>query len=332
MKTTSVMIQNLCVPCYNHCRYCLLSWSGDTVGVDWQRGVRLADRYRHEISTQAADIAVRFSFGYSMEHPDLKEAIDTLNRFSSPFADFLQCDGMRMRDDVECRALMAQLSACGIKQLNFTFYGLPDYHDCFAGRSGDFALLVRMMNAAKEEGIPYDISIPITTENIEQVEELVDSLGQIGSAQIRLFIPHEEGRGKSLRNVRLSGSDLLCLSPEMRALLNSNVYKEEREWLRQPYPVEEKRQIIISFRSDNIEDYEKRSALSVIREIEALDEVYYSAFPSFEELSALYGALDGDRLFSRRDLYGHYRSLYAQAHKITVYDVTDERQSGSRRY
>ena len=26
MKTTSLNILNLCVPCYNHCRYCLLSW------------------------------------------------------------------------------------------------------------------------------------------------------------------------------------------------------------------------------------------------------------------------------------------------------------------
>ena len=37
MKTESVLLQTLCVPCACRCRYCLLSWDGKTVGADWAR-------------------------------------------------------------------------------------------------------------------------------------------------------------------------------------------------------------------------------------------------------------------------------------------------------
>ena len=85
-------------------------------------------------------------------------------------------------------------------------------------------------------------------------------------------------------------------------------------------------------RQDNIEDYEKRSALDLLREIEALDDRYYGAFPSFGELAADYGDAAGEKLYGIRDLYHRYRRLYARDHSLELYDVTDERQSGSRRF
>lgn len=123
------------------------------------------------------------------------------------------------------------------------------------------------------------------------------------------------------------------LSPESLSLLNGNIYRPESEWLSDPAPVQESnRLVIVSLRTDNIDNYEKRDALSVVEEIEALDEDYYSAFPTFDELAEKYGDPEGDRLYRIRDLYHHYRSLFAEDHKLDIYDVTDERQSGSRRY
>ena len=72
--------------------------------------------------------------------------------------------------------------------------------------------------------------------------------------------------------------------------------------------------------------------MSVLEEIEALDQEYYSAFPTFAELAEKYGDSEGKRLYRVRDMYHHYRSQYALEHKLDLYDVTDERQSGSRRY
>ena len=84
----------------------------------------------------------------------------------------------------------------GIKSLNFTAYGLRDYHDRFAGRKGDFDLLLRMMNASCEAGIPFTTGVPITKENIQTIDELVTILKEAGNRKISLFVPHEEGQEK----------------------------------------------------------------------------------------------------------------------------------------
>ena len=164
MKTTSVMIQSLCVPCHNHCRYCLLSWNGVVEGAPWSRAIHTAERYLNELRDQG--IKCSFSFGYSMEHHDLRNALRTLRRLGSPTAHFLQCDGMRMRNEEECHALMEMLVEEGVEQLSFTVYGLKEYHDRFAGRAKDFELLLRMMKASR---IPFATRIPLTRENITQM-------------------------------------------------------------------------------------------------------------------------------------------------------------------
>jgi len=292
----------------------------------------LAERFLDELRKQQPEITGGFSFGYSMEHPDLKGVVRTLRRLGGPTADFLQCDGMRMRSEAECMELMHMLRGEGIRQLNFTFYGLSDYHDRFAGRKGDFELLMRMMRAAKALRLPFTTGIPLTAENLHEVDRLVSILQEIESDRVFLTVPHEEGRGKLLRDVRLSLPGFLGLSAETQKLLNREIYRTERDWLQESEPVRDRqRTILISLRADNIDAYETRSVSSVIREIEALDESYYAAFPGFQELAERYGDFHGEKLYRIRDLFYHYRAQYAREHDIQVYDVTDERQSGSRR-
>ncbi len=333
MKTESVLIQSLCVPCMDHCRYCLLSWNGSAEGAPWERSVRLAERWLGELREQRPEIRASFAFGYSMEHPDLRNAIRTLRRLSSPMAEFLQCDGMKMRDEAECGELMVLLREEGIRQLNFTLYGLPEYHDRFAGRKGDHALILRMMQAAGHAGIPFDAGIPLTAENAGQIDKLTSCLYGAGCEKIHLFIPHEEGRGKMLAAIRCRKQDIEKLSPASQALLNGRIFRTEAEWLKAAEPLhEERRMILLSLRANNMERYEEMDALSALQETEALDDAYYAAFPAFAELAEMYGDPEGDRLYRFRDLFAYYRKCFAAERGIRVYDVTDERSSGSRRY
>ena len=333
MKTTSVLVQSLCVPCFNRCRYCLLSWNGTVEGAGWEESVPIAERFLREFREQLPDINCSFAFGYSMEHPQLREAIRTLRRLGSPTASFLQCDGMKMRGDDECLELIGMLLEEGIQQLNFTVYGLPDYHDRFAGRKGDYELILRMMKAAEKKGLSFSSGIPLTTENISQIDTLVKELQSRGCGSIQLFVPHEEGRGKQLSPVRLDLKSFLQLSPASQALLNRRIYRTEGEWLEASEPIrDQQRMILLSLRPDNIAEYAERGAVSVLREIEALDDSYYSVFPAFDELAAAYGDPRGGKLYRIRDLHYHYRTRYLRDHKIQVYDVADERQSGSRRF
>ena len=333
METESILIQTLCVPCACRCRYCLLSWDGKTTGAAWERSVRFAERFKERLLEERPGLGFSFSFGYSMEHPDLKGALRVLKKIGSPQAEYLQCDGMRMRNEKECAELMELLSSEGAGRLNFTFYGLEQYHDAFAGRKGEFANILRMMKAASEEGLELSAGIALTSENANQVDRLIDILNKTAElSRIFLFIPHEEGRGASIADIRFTEEDEKKLSGESLALLSREIFKTEGEWIREGFPVETKRTLIISLREDNMERYESMDPLDIVKEIEALDEAYYGSFPSLAELAKTYGDPEGKRYYRQRDLFHHYRKLYAVEHSVSVYDVTDERQSGSRRY
>ena len=69
-----------------------------------------------------------------------------------------------------------------------------------------------------------------------------------------------------------------------------------------------------------------------LRRVEALDEAYYNAIPPLEQLADLYGDPDGDALYRQRDLFHRYQRRYIREHGLALYDVTDERQSGGRRF
>ena len=333
MKTKAVMLQDLCVPCACRCRYCLLSWDGKPIGIPWERGVSFARRFREELLRERPELRFDFSFGPSMEHPDLPGALVTLRELGSPQAEFLQCDGMKMRDEAECAALAEMLAERGVKHLNFTFYGLEGYHDRFAGRRGDHALLLRMMRAAEDAGLGLSAGIALTKESAPQAEELVGLLNfAVPRAKVRLFIPHGEGRGALIEAIRLDESGLELIPKEARSLLNREVYRPEREWVSGGFYKEEtERSVIVSLRADNIDMYERMTAGEIVSEAEALDDAYYAAFPPFHELAAKYGEPDGGLLFSRRDLFHHYRRLFKKERGFDIYDVTDERQTGSRR-
>ena len=170
------MVQNLCVPCSCRCRYCLLSWDGRPAGISWERSASFARRFINEVRSSHPEISTSFTFGYSMDHPHLREAITFLKEIGSPQAQFLQCDGMRMRNEAECDDLMRVLKEEGVQDLNFTFYGQKEYHDRFASRKGDYDLLMRMIRAALSHGLQVSAGIPLTAENISQVDVLTEDL------------------------------------------------------------------------------------------------------------------------------------------------------------
>ena len=333
METKSVMLQTLCVPCACRCRYCLLQWDGKTVGADYDRSKKLAERFYAWIRQERPELTFHFSFGYSMEHPCLLEAIDFMNRIGSVSGKLLQCDGLAFREEGALKDWLAGVKDHGVEGLNFTFYGTEAYHDRFAGRKGDHAHLLRMVSQAARMGLNVSAIVPLTQENIGQTDELIDGLEAHGAKDVRLFIPHREGRGASLESVRLSLDDLSRLSGSAKAKSNRKVYQTEAEWCKIGGGEPEKgRMLIISLTGENLERLEQTPFSEIIAEVEALDDAYYAAFPSFEELLNRYGDRAGDKLYSGRDLFHRCRQQYAREFGIEVYDVTDERQSGSRRY
>lgn len=332
MQTVSINVMNLCVPCENRCRYCLLSYDGRVNGVDYKRSERYAKYFYEWLKENRQDLSFLFGFGYSMEHPELLSAIDFCQSIGSATGEFLQFDGMRFRTDEELEALLRQLKAHGIKLIDLTFYGTESYHDRFAARAGDYRLMINTLRQANRVGLDVTVSIPITHENAAQMDELIAELEQYHTQRIACFVPHSEGRGRLLDSVRFSKEDYEKLNENVRKRINANRFKTEKEWLQSGFPVNEKRVLTVTLTPENVDSFEGMSFEETIAYLEKLDDDYYSAIPTVEELAKIYGDPDGERYYSARDLYLNYQRRYIADHGIEIYDINDERQCFSRRF
>ena len=332
MKTVSINVMNLCVPCENRCRYCLLSYDGKTGGVDYKRSEAYAKRFYEWLRKNRPDLSFLFGFGYSMEHPDLLGAIDFCRSIGSATGEFLQFDGMKFRTSEELEALLRQLQAHGIKLIDLTFYGTENYHDRFAARVGDYRLMTDTLAQANRIGLDVTVSIPITHENAQQLDALIGELEQYRTQRIVCFVPHSEGRGRLLEPVRFSAADYESLSGYVRARINRNRFKTEGEWLQCGFPVNEKRVLTVTLTQKNIAFFEGQSFEETIAYLEKLDDDYYSAIPTVEELAKIYGKPNGDRYYSAQDLYLSYQRRYIADNHIQIHDINDERQCFSRRF
>ena len=332
MKTVSINVMNLCVPCENRCRYCLLSYDGRVNGVEYKRSEAYAQRFYEWLRENRPDLSFLFGFGYSMEHPNLLEAIDFCRSIGSATGEFLQFDGMKFRTDTELEELLHQLQGHGIELIDLTFYGTESYHDRFAARAGDYRLMINTLKQANRVGLDVTVSIPITHENAPQLDELIAELEQYRTQRISCFVPHSEGRGRLLDPIRFSKADYKKLSENVRKRINTNRFKTEKEWLQSGFPVNEKRVLTVTLRPENIDFFEGQTFEETIAYLEKLDDDYYATIPTVEELAKTYGDPDGERYYSARDLYMNYQRRYIADNRIEIYDLNDERQCFSRRF
>lgn len=331
VKTKSINIQNLCIPCYNHCKYCLLSWSGKCLGIDYDRSVRYAKAFYEWLKKEHSEIDFMYSFGYSMEHPKLIESIKFMQETGSPSGEFLQLDGMKMRSKTELQDLFENLKAAGIKLVDFTFYGTKDYHDKFAGRQGDFEFMMNSLESALQYGIEAEVGIPVTKENLQQLEELVE-LFSAKTDRLFLFTPHSAGRGIHLLSSKMTADDYDALDDNIKKYFNRKNSRTPQEWLHNPPEEYQNRALRLSLLPENIELLEKQSFEEILRRLEEMDETYYKQVPSFQELLKMYADSSDQHLYSQKDLNLIYSKRYIKEHQLCVYNVNDERFHGSIRY
>ena len=333
MQTTSIQVMNLCVSCENRCRYCLLSYDGKINGVPYEQSQDYARWFHGWLQENRPELSFVFGFGYSMDHPDLLCAIDFLRRIASPTGEFLQFDGMRFRNEKEIRELLKNLLAHGIRLIDLTFYGTEDYHDRFAARRGDYRYMMEILKIANETGLPVHVSIPINHENAGQMEELLSALHARQTQGIRLFVPHGEGRGETLEDIRFSAQDDALLSQAAKAYFPSNRFRPEKDWLQETeLPVFEKRALAVTLTKDNVDFFEKLPFDETIAYLEKLDEDYHAALPDFRALGRLYGDASGEKFYSYRDLLMKYQRQHIRENHLHLHDVHDERQCFIRRY
>ena len=331
MKTVAINVMNLCVPCENRCRYCLLSYDGNLTGVDYKRSEQYAGRFYQWLRKNRPELSFLFGFGYSMEHSDLTAAITFCQSTGSVTGEFLQFNGMKFRTEEALRQLLQNLKDRGIKLIDLTFYGTEAYHDRFAARSGDFRLMMDTLRVANQVGLDVTVGIPITSENANQMEALLTELEKYHTQRIACFVPHSEGRGGLLEPVRFRWTDYENLPENIRKHINRNIFKTEREWLEYGFPQVENRVLTLMLTPENVDFFEKLPFEDAVAYLEKLDDDYFSVIPSAEILATCYGDTSSDKFYSARDLYMRYQRQYIAEKQLEIYDIHDERNCFSRR-
>ena len=332
MQTVSINVQTLCVPCSNRCRYCLLSYDGQLSGAPYERSRAYAAHFHSWLREKRPDLNFAFYWGYSMEHPQLLDAIDFAASIGSPTAEFLQFDGMAFRTESQLPELLQGIRAHGVKLIDLTFYGTKQYHDRFAARRGDFDYMMAILSTANRVGLNVQVGIPVTKENLGQLDELIVQLIAAGAQRVFCFVPHCEGRGAALDAVRITQEDLDALSPMVTCHFNSDRYRTEGQWLLSAPQEPERRALTLSLTKENIAHFEVLPFEETISFLEGLDDSYHAALPTFSQLLSQYADPHSPLLYSRHDLWLHLQRRYIQEHDLRLYDINDERLHFCRRF
>lgn len=331
MKTVSINVSSLSVPCANRCRYCLLSWDGHCRGASYEECRDYAEKFHGWLRENRPDLRFEFYFAYSMDHPQMLKTLSYMAESGYAQGEFLQFDGMKFRRPEESWKLLSDLKDRGIRLLDFTFYGTREYHDRFAARKGDYDYMLTLMAQARELGLQTEAGIPLTHENAAQAEELIETLEALGPEKIFCMVPHGEGRGVSLDRVRFPQADYDRLSPKVRSHFNRDLYRPEGEWKDQLKEYE-RRVLTIVPTPENLDRLRSMGWAETIRWMEKLDDDYYAALPTAARLYESYGDPQGQAFYSQRDLLLHLERCYIADQGLKLYDIHDERQCFVRRF
>ena len=328
MQTIGLGLLNLMARCHCACRYCFLCAGGGATGVAYVRGEALARRLHAELPA----LPLSYTCGYCYDYPQLARNIAFNRALGFAGAGYLQVNGIAPRGPEDLRAWMSGLKAAGAHSVDATFYGLESDHDKFAGRQGDFQLLLQILRAARTLDYEVNVTFPITEENKDDLYLLLALLESEGCTRFFGNLPDYRGRGALLEDIRLTRASYEALPERVRGKVNWSRYHTEAVWLQSGFVRPKKRHLRLAITRENITQWESMTPVQIVAELERLDDQYYAALPPMEELARLYGDPQGQRLYQDRDLQWKYGGQYRLEHGIDTHDVTDESASGSMRY
>ena len=110
MKTASIGIQCLCAACGCACRYCLLHSNKKADNVEYARPKKLAQRFVEWAKNKGLPYVPYLYVAYCAEYPELADTIAFNQSNGSPFAKFLQVNGIRIRTPEETDGFLSMLS------------------------------------------------------------------------------------------------------------------------------------------------------------------------------------------------------------------------------
>jgi MoaA/NifB/PqqE/SkfB family radical SAM enzyme len=303
--------------------------------VDYEIGKDIAISFDNWRKYEAlGDFELSYNIGHCADYEQLSDNILLNKRFAFVGWSFIQINGIGLKDDNSLDRYFSTLKEVGVKSIDATFFGLPEFHDNFASRKGDFAYLLRIIEYANKYDIKAQPTMPIFENNKDQIEEVINILSEyIADLKPSIFLHDYRGDGENFESVRLKKSFFEKLPEQIKGAINISRYKTEKEWLENDeWTVYDKRWLTLSLNPETVKTTEKMTCDEIMKYLIKTDESYYAVIPDIYELSKLYGDYSNEKLYRERDLRWKWQKAYLKEHKIEMRDITDERYSGSLRY
>lgn len=116
-------------------------------------------------------------------------------------ADYGTGKGLRMvmapNGTLVTRGVAAKMAASGIQRISVSLDGATrEQHDGFRGVDGAFDGALAGIQAAKSEGIEFQINTTISRYNYEQIPDILRLAEDLGAAALHIFLLVPTGRGK----------------------------------------------------------------------------------------------------------------------------------------
>ena len=170
--------------CNLSCRHCLF-------GSSPAKTRHLAPELLESAVQQALALGCRlFSFtgGEPFLYPDFPDFLQTLLAENKDVHAAVLTNGMLLDQ------FLQELGTLDRLHLQISLDGLEKSHDGLRGK-GSYKKLMKNLAALKEADIPFTLSMAISSENIEDLLQLVDIAAEVGAASIHLLYHFIRGKG-----------------------------------------------------------------------------------------------------------------------------------------
>ncbi len=194
-KVNGVYIKIHGMPCVNRCKHC------------YYYGAPGKPMMEHEkmdfILEKTAEIKEKFPlvmpqyFDEPTIHPDFVRIFEKQSKLGLIWNGFFfptNGYGLARMNGTEWK----RLKEAGFDELQFTFYGLEEVHDKFAGRKGAFKDLVTAIRKANQYDLNWYATVIFHTGLIGKLPQIIEEIKKIGEnrgKKVGWFIFHWQGRG-----------------------------------------------------------------------------------------------------------------------------------------
>lgn len=150
----------------------------------------LAKRLLEQVATFPRPPHVVLTGGDPLKRPDLFELISHATRLGLATALTPSATPLATRE------AFARAKEAGISALGISLDGADaQTHDAFRGWSGSFERTLRMLDDARQLGLPVQVNTTITRRNFHQIDALAETLAPRGIAMWSVFFLVPVGRG-----------------------------------------------------------------------------------------------------------------------------------------